>query len=101
MVKSYTIGVDLGATKVQVALVDVNGKILSSRKYPTHAEKGPDKIISEIISCVHDCLGKAKREAKALGIGVAGQLDLTGNVLFSPNLKWQNIPLKKKLEKAK
>jgi glucokinase len=27
-------------------------------------------------------------------------LDLTGNVLFSPNLKWKDVPLKKKLEKS-
>jgi glucokinase len=33
-----------------------------------------------------------------VGIGIAGQVDLKGIVRYAPNLKWQDVPLKDKLE---
>ncbi|MCP8322620.1 MAG: ROK family protein [Candidatus Methylarchaceae archaeon HK02M2] len=93
-----TLGVDLGGTKVKTALVDVNGQILSAHKYPTHPEKGSDKIITDILTSIDECLDKARQEAKVLGIGIAGQVDFKGVVHYAPNLKWRNVPLKEKLE---
>lgn len=99
MKHAYTLGVDLGGTKVKTALVDVNGRILSVHQYPTHPEKGPEGIITDILTCIDGCLSKARQEARALGIGIAGQVDLNGVVRYAPNLKWRNVPLKAKLEK--
>ncbi|MCK4952238.1 ROK family protein [Candidatus Bathyarchaeota archaeon] len=96
--KGPTLGIDLGGTKINTALVDINGNILSVHKFPTHPEKGSDKIIEDILTCIDECLGKARQKAHALGIGIAGQVDLEGTVLYSPNLKWRNVPLKEKLE---
>ncbi|MFB0501728.1 MAG: ROK family protein [Candidatus Bathyarchaeia archaeon] len=93
-----TLGVDLGGTNVKTALIDANGHILAVYKYPTRPEKGPQKIIADILACTHGCLNKARQEAKALGIGIAGQVDLKGVVRYAPNLKWRNVPLKEKLE---
>jgi glucokinase len=43
-------------------------------------------------------LGKGEKDAQALGIGVAAQVDHSGVVLSSPNLGWQNVPLRAMLE---
>jgi glucokinase len=96
--KPLALGVDLGGTKVETALVDASGRILSSHRYPTNPEKGARKIISDIVRCVEECLDKGEEEAQALGIGVAAQVDHSGVVLSSPNLGWKNVPLGAKLE---
>lgn len=94
-----TIGVDLGGTKVKTALVDTRGQIMSVHTYPTTAEKGPEGVIADILICVKNCLGQvSESDPQALGIGVAGQVDLNGVVRYAPNLDWRNIALKAKLE---
>jgi len=93
-----TLGVDLGGTKVNVALVDVIGRLLSTHKCSTHPNKEPKMVIADILTGINECLSKAGQEAKALGVGVAAQVDFNGVVQDSPNLGWQNVPLKKKLE---
>jgi glucokinase len=97
--KPLTLGVDLGGTKVNVALVDNSGRLSSVRKSPIHPTKKPASVISDVLAAIEGCLSKTNQEAKALGIGVAAQVDLNGVVRGSPNLGWRNVPLKKKLEK--
>lgn len=99
--ESLTLGVDLGGTKVETSLVDKTGHILASHRRPTQPDKGPDRVIADIITCVESCLGEAVKSAQSLGIGMAGQIDKdTGMVRFAPNLGWRNIPLQTRLEEA-
>ncbi|UCC59104.1 MAG: ROK family protein [Candidatus Bathyarchaeum sp.] len=98
MNEPITLGVDLGGTKIKVALVDCSGRLLSVHKSLTHPEKEPKRVIADILAGVEGCLSKANQEAKALGIGIAAQVDLNGVVHGSPNLGWRNIPLKKKMK---
>ena len=99
--KPITLGVDLGGTKVEAALVDDKGHIIFSQRYPTHSKKGPAAVIADIQTCVKDCMMKASKDAVALGIGVAGQVEpSTGSVKFAPNLGWRDVPLGDELEKS-
>ncbi len=93
-----TLGVDLGGTKVETALVDAAGCILASQRRLTYPEKGPDRVIADIVVCVESCVGAAGKIAHGLGVGVAGQVDRAGTLRFSPNLRWRNVPLKARLE---
>lgn len=97
--KSLTLGVDLGGTKLNVGLVDAAGRLLSVHKSMINISKEPETVIADISAGVEACLSKTGQEAKALGIGVAAQVDKKGVVRGSPNLGWRNVPLKKKLEK--
>jgi len=99
MDKSLTLGVDLGGTKVNVGLVDAAGHLLYGHNSLIHASKEPEMVIADILSGVDVCLSKTSQKAKALGIGVAAQVDREGVVRGSPNLGWRNLPLKMKLEK--
>ena len=97
--KSLTLGVDLGGTKLNVGLVDAAGCLLSAHKSMINISKEPEMVIADISAGVEVCLSKTGQEAKAVGIGVAAQVDHKGVVRGSPNLGWRNFPLKKKLEK--
>jgi glucokinase len=96
----FTLGVDLGGTKIDTALVDYSGKIIHSHYRLINQGRNPDIAISEIIDSVRICLKESGASASALGLGVAGQIDkLNGIVRRSPNLpNWIDIPLKARLE---
>src|SRR3990172_8165758 len=96
-IKPVTIGIDLGGTKVEMALLEASGKMLSSLRYPTRPEKGSEGIITELITAVEGMKKDAKCDVQALGIGVAGQIGLEGVVLDSPNLPFKNTPLERRL----
>jgi glucokinase len=97
--KTLTLGVDLGGTKLNVGLVDAAGRLLYAHKSMSHASKEPEMVLADISAGIEACLSKTGQEAKALGIGVAAQVDRRGVVLGSQNLGWRKVPLKKKLEK--
>ena len=95
------IGVDIGGTKIEMALVDAAGRILASHRVLTHPERGPDGVIADIVTCVETYLGEAGQSVRGLGIGVAGQVDrASGTLRSAPNLGWRNVPLQARLEKA-
>lgn len=99
---ALTIGVDLGGTKVETALVDARGRIVASARRPTGPEKGPDGIVSDLIACVQGaCLPATERPVLGVGVGVAGQVDPHGGIVgYAPNLDWHDFPLKDRLEEA-
>jgi glucokinase len=96
----FTLGVDLGGTKIDTALVDSSGKVVYSHYRLLNPAKDPDIAISEIVDSVRICLKESGQSASGLGLGVAGQIDkIQGIVRRSPNLPdWKDIPLKSRLE---
>jgi glucokinase len=96
--KPITIGVDLGGTKVDMALIDAEGRILSDNRYPTTPDKGSEGIIADLIDAVNKFQREAGQEVAALGIGAAGQIDSAGVVKSSPNLPFHDEPLQARLE---
>ena len=95
-----TLGVDIGGTKIDSALVDASGKIIASHYRLIDPDKDPDKVISDIGDSLESCLRESGCRASALGIGVAGQIDKErGIVRRSPNLPaWCDVPLKARME---
>jgi glucokinase len=95
----FTLGVDLGGTKINFGLVDNKGHVLTSSKSFIGNSKEPDIVIDKILEGIKNCLINSNKEIKAIGIGVAAQVDHEGNICGSPNLGWKNFPLKNVLEK--
>jgi glucokinase len=95
-----TLGVDVGGTKIDTALVDSNGNIVATHYRFVDSSKDPDKTIADIIESANICLERSGARAEAMGLGVAGQIDkVNGVVRFSPNLPaWRDVPLKAELE---
>ncbi|MFC1961211.1 ROK family protein [Chloroflexota bacterium] len=103
--KTPYIGIDLGGTKILVAVVSHKGKILSRAKNPTPGKEGPDAVIEQIVRTVKQAAKKADLsldKVGAVGIGSPGVVEAhTGIVRFAPNLSyWAEVPLGSALEKA-
>jgi glucokinase len=94
--KRLIIGVDLGGTKIEAAIVR-DGHILASKKTKTQADQGVDSVIDRIEKTVRAAMKKADRtmaEVLALCIGAPGAVDHhTGIVHDAPNLGWQDVLL--------
>jgi glucokinase len=95
----YAIGVDLGGTKIEAAVVDEQGDILQRIRRKTDTEGGARAVESQIVSVVKQ-LGR-EFDTAGVGIGVAGQVVRdTGHVRYAPNLDWHDVPLQENLARA-
>ncbi len=95
------IGVDLGGTKFQAAIVDSEGTVINSRRLGTDVEGGPSKVVDDIAHAVRTGLGTDLSVIGAVGVGVAGQIETeSGVVRSSPNLNWTDFPFGERLQQA-
>ena len=97
------IGVDLGGTKILAGVFDTAFNCLGQVKISTKAHRGPDEVINRIARCVKDTVDEcdlSMSQVLGVGIGAPGAVDTQeGRVIFAPNLGWENLQLKKSLEK--
>jgi glucokinase len=97
------IGVDLGGTKILAGVFDDKMQLLSSSKLSTKALRGYDSVVERISRCVRDAADEGDfslKQVRGIGIGAPGSIrPETGEVIFAPNLKWRDVPLKRDLEK--
>lgn len=92
--KQFVVGVDVGGTKIAIALVDEEGRIHISRKYPTEVATGYQAILKGIAEVIEEMNQMTNNSIVAVGFGVSGQINPDdGSVIFSPNLRWQNVPV--------
>ncbi len=101
----YSIGIDLGGTKVMTALVDKeSGSVCNFIKKKTKKDKGEEKIIRKIITSVNEVIemsGKNINDIDNIGIGAAGQINReSGIIINAPNLDCSDINIKNILENA-
>lgn len=116
--KSFTIGLDLGGTKLAGALLDHQGKIIDFTKIPVELSKenNPLKTQKRVISYMNDICHDFKKRYpkevdkkffKGVGLASAGPLDTEKGLLINPiNFPgWKTVKirdlLKESLEKSK
>jgi glucokinase len=92
---SVIAGIDIGGTKIALALGTKGGEIISRRRFPTRTEIGPTHILERVFQEIEGMLLETRAELCGAGIACAGPLDLErGLVLSPPNLPgWDNFPL--------
>ena len=94
----YTIGIDIGGTKISAGLVDSRGQVLVRGQLPTPGFD-PTAVLKSVCTLVAQ-LGTVGKDA-VVGVGAAGWMDLTGStVAFSPHLSWREEPLRANLEQV-
>lgn len=98
--KNYSIGIDLGGTKILIALINrQTGKVIEHVKKKTKKEKGPQNIIKKMLDGIEELLttsGIGLNEINSIGVGAAGQIDReNGIIIAAPNLDCYDLNLKK------
>ncbi|MBN1980500.1 MAG: ROK family protein [Chitinivibrionales bacterium] len=100
---SYTIGFDLGGTKMLCILFDENMKAVYKKKIKVRAGQGVKKNIRLVTETINQTFSEALVDPaliSAIGIGVPGLVDLLhGVVLNAPNIGWFTIRLQEILQK--
>ena len=92
----YTAGADIGGTNLRCGIFGAGGKPVSDERILMPEVSDVDFIIHNIKKFLND---NKKYNVKTVGIGIAGQIDAeSGSIIFSPNLNWRDVPLKKRLE---
>jgi len=108
----YSVGLDLGGTKLAAALVDQKGNILSFRKESildlkkdSSASRGQKKIVSlmvEMIQGFQDRFPKCFQKKNFVGVGLAcaGPLNVEqGSLVYPVNFPgWKIVPIQKMLK---
>jgi glucokinase len=98
---NYVVGIDLGATKIALGLIDPLGRIVARRRIPTNVAEGPQAAVDRMAQSIAELrqdLPSGQRIA-ALGICSPGPIDHeAGMIIDPPNLTgWRNVPLRQML----
>lgn len=95
----YLIGLDIGATSVDMVLADVGGKVLQRRSEPADVRQMPDVFLnrcSELILELAAAQGCHHDQILGIGVGVPGPVDFSRGVLVAPPLMpdWENFRIR-------
>lgn len=97
------IGIDLGGTYIKCGVVDEENRILAHGSTPTGTERKPEEIITDMAALVEKVVKEAGLNfdcIAGIGIGSPGTIDAeNGIVLYSNNIRWENVPLAELLSK--
>lgn len=95
----YIVGIDIGATSLEIALADINGSILKRVAEPTDVRQPPEEILGRCSMLTLELIvahGVRPEQILGIGVGVPGPVDFTRGVLVAPPLMpdWENYPIR-------
>jgi glucokinase-like ROK family protein len=95
----YVVGIDIGATSLEVALADVNGSILRRVMEPADVRQPAEEVFgrcSVLILELAMTQGIHPEQILGIGVGVPGPVDFARGVLVAPPLMpdWENYPIR-------
>jgi glucokinase len=101
--EAYTVGIDVGGTKVAGGLVTPEGRLTKTMVVPTRAKEGVKTSFGQVQRLAERLIRVAGGREHIRGIGLCspGALDRrTGLVINAPNLPgWESLHLARELEK--
>jgi len=91
----YVVGIDIGATSLEIALADVNGSILRRVAEPTDVRQPPGEVFARCSALILELAatqGVQPEQILGIGVGVPGPVDFARGVLVAPPLMpdWEN-----------
>ena len=91
------IGVDIGRTATRVVVVGLDKQPIFTLRFPTEHFEQASGFVDRICEAIQDAIAQSNVERDTIvGVCVAmpGLIEQhTGNVLFSPNFGWKDVPL--------
>ena len=96
-----TLSLDIGGTKIAVALVDSGGKLVHTAIRPTPITPAADDVWAVVEAMITDALQAADAPVGAVGIASAGPIDLRSGAVSPINIgSWDRFPLRDKVAAA-
>lgn len=97
------IGIDIGGTKISCALLGEEKAILSKVSFDTKSQRAYTDVLRDVAQGIYSVLDQAccrLEDVEAIGLGCPGILNQqTGEVIYSNNIAWENVPLVRTLQK--
>lgn len=95
---SYSIGVDVGGTKILAGLVDADGQVVTTARRVTPRHDA-EAVLAVVADVVRELAASVDGDVVGVGLGVAGPVDAErATVFFAPNLVWSQVPVRDILE---
>jgi predicted NBD/HSP70 family sugar kinase len=98
------VGGHIGLQRTVLGVGDLRGGLVSSARFSTQAEQGPNSVVRRIAAEVPGLLERARVSPErilGLGIGIVGPVDIgQGTLSSSPELGWRVVPLRSLLQGA-
>ena len=93
------VGVDIGRTMIRIVVLGLDRKPVYTSKYPTEDVETPSAFVDRLCEQIESALTLSEIDlTTVVGVCVAmpGLIEeRTGNVLFSPNFGWKDVPLQR------
>ena len=93
----YAIGIDLGGTNIAAGIVTEDYKLLEKGSVPTKAQRPWQEVAADMARLAMELVEKAglsRADCAGIGVGSPGICNGdTGEVVYSNNLYWDDVPL--------
>jgi glucokinase len=97
----WVVGIDLGATKIALGLIDPLDRVVAHRRVPTNASEGPEAAVERMANSIAELEEALPAAGQIVSVGICspGPLDHeAGMIIDPPNLTgWRNVPLQQML----
>jgi glucokinase len=95
-------GIDIGGTKIAIALETLEGEKVAVNRISTQVELGPFQIVENISKEIEEMIKETPADLVSIGIGCPGPLDMEKGLILSPtNLpNWDEFPLVEIIKKC-
>lgn len=94
----YAIGVQVGVETYRIAVANLKAEILSHHSYTFSRATPPQEVFQQISGQIEDLIlenNLDRQRIVGIGVGGAGLVNYkTGVNILSPNLGWENIPIR-------
>ena len=101
----YIVGIDIGATSLEIAVADVAGKISHRRSEAADVRMKPEVLLDRCIEIIKDminALSSSIDRILGIGVGVPGPVNFARGVLVAPPLMpdWENFLIRDYFKQA-
>ncbi len=95
----YIVGVDVGATSIDIGVADFNNRILERAAEAADVQDEPETLLARIGTLIEELLARQGARADrvlAIGIGVPGPVNFEEGVLIAPPLMptWESFSIR-------
>jgi glucokinase-like ROK family protein len=101
----YIVGIDIGATSLEIALADATGSVIDRTAEPADVRQPPESLLNRCVELMLEMVAVHNLQPEqvlGIGVGVPGPVNFDKGVLVAPPLMpdWENYPICKTFKKA-